>query len=31
MISSLRDKGFREAEARTQAINYYNKTLDRRR
>jgi transposase len=30
MISSLRDKGFREAEARTQAISYYNKTLDRR-
>ena len=31
MISSLRDKGFKEAEARTQSINYYNKTLDRRR
>lgn len=31
MISSLRDKGLKESEARTQAINYHNKTLDRRR
>jgi transposase len=31
MISSLRDKGFKEFEARTQAIIYYNKIANNRR